>query len=100
MHNIKCSRCGRRAKYIDPFHPWENDYTVCELCIDLVKAERELRVKSHAVSPISGKVILPRSKPKTTDVLHPLAPRGKTVWISTILAWLKHLKQLISKPGS
>lgn len=85
MHNIKCSRCGRRAKYIDPFHPWENDYTVCEQCFILVKEERELRATTH----VERQTIFPQNQVVSVKVKPPQS--SDVTWLQTICSWLKSI---------
>lgn len=37
MINAKCSVCGKQALFIDPFHPYHNEYTLCGKCVRVEK---------------------------------------------------------------
>lgn len=39
MINAKCSACGGKALFIDPFYPYHNEYTLCGRCVRVERFE-------------------------------------------------------------
>lgn len=63
---LKCSRCRNHADYIDCFHPWQDEYTLCKTCLPIVTAENMNRPVQDFEQ---GKVIL-----------HPPSWKQKCIW--------------------
>ena len=70
---IKCSRCRNRADYIDCFHPWQDEYTLCKRCLPTVEKENLERIEQP--SSQNESVFIPYQRPTSTETYISYLPK-------------------------
>lgn len=80
---IKCSRCRNSADYIDCFHPWQDEYTLCKRCLPIVEKENLERTEQPLSQ--SKSVFLPYKPPTMREIYISNLPK---LMIIILLGWI------------